>query len=114
MHGARLLRVIAGVAVLVTLAAMSVVLIPPYVANWKLQRYVNELLDDPATASQAPEAIRTKVVTRAAALRVPLHSDDVQVRASHGALRIDALYVVHVDVAGYTVDLHFRPAGGGS
>jgi hypothetical protein len=22
------------------------------------------------------------------------------------------LYIVHVDVAGYTVDLHFRPAAG--
>ncbi len=114
MTGARRLRMAAGVAVLFVLAAIAVVLVPPYVANWKLQRYVNELIDDPATAGQPPDSVRARVVSKAAALGVPLHSEDVQVRPSGKALHIDALYVVHVDVAGYTVDLHFRPAAGGT
>jgi hypothetical protein len=37
----------------------------------------------------------------------------VRVTADDGAVRIDVLYVVHVDMAGYTVDLHFRPTAGG-
>lgn len=114
MKPARLLRVAAGVLVLAALATVAAVLIPPYVANWKLQRYVNELIDDPATASQPPESVRGKVVNRAATLGVPLSPADVQVTPSNNALRIDALYVVHVDIAGYTVDLHFRPAAGGT
>jgi hypothetical protein len=114
VKGARLLRVAAGVVVLLVLAGIGVVLIPPYIANWKLQRYVNELIDDPATASQPPDAVRARIVNRAASLGLPLHSDDVQVSPSRNALRIDALYVVHVDIAGYSVDLHFRPAAGGS
>lgn len=114
MKGARLLRVAAGVLVLAALAAVGIVLIPPYAANWKMQRYLNELIDDPATAAQPPEAVRNQVLAKAASLGLPLTSPDVQVLPSHNALRIDALYVVHVDVAGYTVDLHFRPAAGGS
>jgi hypothetical protein len=41
-----------------------------------------------------------------------VNSDDVHVDVAQGAVRIDVLYIVHVDVAGYTVDLHFRPAAG--
>ena len=111
---ARRLRTAAGVAVLFVLAVVAIVLVPPYVANWKLQRYVNELIDDPTTASQPPDAVRSQSLSKAASLGVPLHGEDVQVRPSGRALRIDALYVVHVDVAGYTVDLHFRPAAGGT
>jgi len=110
----RVLRIAAGVAVLALLIGVAVVLIPPYVANWKLQRYVNELIEDPTIVKESPDAVRNKVRERAAALGLPLRNEDVQVMPSGNALRIDALYVVHVDVAGYTVDLHFRPAAGGT
>ena len=51
-----ILRKAAGVAVLVVLLAIGALLTPPYLKNWKLQRYVNGLVDDPGTA-----AIRTKL-----------------------------------------------------
>ena len=114
MAGTRLLRVAAGIAVLVVLAAIGIVLTPAYVENWKLQRYVNELLDDPATATQPLDVTRARIVNKAATLGLPVHTDDVQVTHSQNAIRIDVLYRVPVDVAGYTVYLHFRPAGGGS
>jgi len=110
----RLLRVAAGILVLVGLAGVGLVLVPPYAANFKLQRYLNELIDNPATASQSPDAVRAQVLTKASSLGLPLAPQDVQVTPSSNALRIDALYVVHVDIAGYSVDLHFRPAAGGS
>jgi hypothetical protein len=111
---ARSLRVVAGMAVLLILGAIAVILIPPYVQNFKLQRFINDLMDDPSTASLSPDMIRERVVNRAVALGLPVQSDDVQVKQVHNAIRIDVLYVVHVDVASYTVDLHFRPAAGGS
>lgn len=114
MNRERMPRLIAGVAVLVLLAGIGVILIPPYVDNWKLQRYVNALVDDPASATLAPSILQAQIVNKAASLGVPLHAEDVQVTSSNNALRIDALYVVHVDVAGYSVDLHFRPTAGGS
>jgi hypothetical protein len=109
-----MLRKIAGVAVLVILAAIGAMLTPPYIQNWKLQRYVNGLVDDPATATQPSEAIRDKVVSRGSALGLPVHTGDVQVTRPENSVRIEVLYIVHVDFAGYSVDLHFRPAAGGS
>ena len=114
MKSSQVLRTAAGVAVLLILVLVGVLLVPPYIQNWKLQRYVNELLDDPATANQAPEGVRAEVLNKAASLGLPVHSDDVHVAKSGAAMRIDALYVVHIGVGGYTVDLHFRPAAGGT
>jgi len=111
---ARWVRVIAGIAVLAILAAISALLVPPYVANWKLQRYVNGLIDDPSMIDRPPAAIQAQIAGKAASLGLPLRAADVQVTNSANTLRIDALYVVHVDIAGYSVDLHFRPAAGGS
>ena len=109
-----ILRKIAGVAVLVILVAIGAMLMPPYIQNWKLQRYVNGLVDDPATASQPSDAIRDEVVSRGAALGLPVHTGDVQVSRPANSVRIDVLYIVHFDFAGYSVDLHFRPTAGGS
>ena len=113
MSAARAPRLVAGVAVLLVLVALGILLIPPYAANWQLQSYVTELAGDPATAKLPPDAVRTRVLNQAAALGLPVHREDVRVTADDGAVRIDVLYVVHVDMAGYTVDLHFRPAAGG-
>ncbi len=105
-------RLIAGAAVLLILAAVGVLLIPPYAANWRLQSYVNDLVDDPGVGRLPPEAVRTRVLNEAASLGLPVHSDDVHVEVTDGNVKIDLLYIVHVDVAGYTIDLHFRPTGG--
>jgi hypothetical protein len=103
-------RVIAGIAVLVMLVLVGVLLIPPYIENFKLQRYLNDLDADEATARLPVDVIRTNVVNKAAALGLPVHGDDVRVtRSDDGALRIEVLYVVHVDMSVYSVDLHFRP-----
>jgi hypothetical protein len=105
-------RLIAGAAVLLILVAVGVLLIPPYAANWRLQSYVNDLADDPATAKSSPGVVRIQVLNKAAGLGLPVHGDDVRVGISPGAVKIDVLYIVHVDLAGYTIDLHFRPAAG--
>lgn len=106
----RWLRAVAGVIVLLMLATVGVLLVPSYVANWKLQRYLSDLTENPSAASV--ESIRPAVVNKAASLGLPVHSNDVHVEVSPGAVRVQVLYVVRVDVAGYAVDLHFRPAAG--
>jgi hypothetical protein len=98
--------------VLLILIILGVFLFPPYAANWQLQNYVNDLADDPATSKLPMEAVRTRVLNQAAALGLPVQSDNVHVGFTGSAVKIDVLYIVHVDIAGYTVDLHFRPAAG--
>lgn len=105
-------RLIAGAAVLLILIVIGVLLIPPYASNWRLQSYVNDLAEDPSTPKLPPEAVRTRVLNQAAGLGLPVHGEDIHVGITQGTVRIDVLYIVHVDVAGYTIDLHFRPAAG--
>lgn len=97
---------------LLILIVLGVVLFPPYAANWRLQNYVNDLVDDPATAKLPAEAVRTRILNQAAGLGLPVHGENVHVGVTEGAVKIDVLYIVHVDLAGYTVDLHFRPEAG--
>jgi len=108
----KIARLIAGAAVLLILVVVCVLLVPPYAANWRLQSYVNDLADDPATGKLPAETVRARVLNEAATLGLPVHGEDVRVAVSQDAVKIDVLYIVHVDVAGYTVDLHFRPAAG--
>jgi hypothetical protein len=109
---ARAPRLVAGATVLLILIVLGVVLAPPYAANWKLQNYVNELAEDASTAKRPPEAVRAQLVSKAAALGLPVSNDDVQVAISQGVVKIDILYILQVNLAGYAVDLHFRPAAG--
>jgi hypothetical protein len=109
----KIARRIAGAAILLILLTVGLLLIPPYMANWRLQNYVNDLADDPATAKEPTGAVRTQVLSAAASLGLPVHTEDVHVDATEAGVKIDVLYIVHVDMAGYTIDLHFRPTGGG-
>lgn len=103
-------RVAAGVAVLAVMLAVGVLLIPPYVENWKLQSFINDLAADPDIAKKPPETIRANIVNKAASLGLPVHTDDVRVTKVGDGFRIEVLYIVHIDLPIYTVDLHFRPA----
>jgi hypothetical protein len=106
-------RLIAGAAVLLILIGVGVVLIPPYATNWQLQSYVNALVEDSSTPKRTEDAVRTLVANKAKALGLPVSDGDVHVAISEGSVKIDVLYMVQVNVAGYAVDLHFRPGTGG-
>lgn len=105
-----MIRRLAGIAVLLAMAAIGVLLLPPYFENWKLQEYLNGLAADPAAAQLAPAILQANIVNKAAQLGLPVRSADVHVSRDSGALRVEVLYLIHVDLAVYSVDLHFRPA----
>ncbi len=41
---------------------------------------------------------------------LPVRTGDVQVAQGANSIKIEVLYVVHIDLPVYTVDLHFRPS----
>lgn len=107
--GANAWRVAAGIGVLVLLALVAVLLVPPYYENWQLQRFIGALAADPATPKRSLDLIHALVVDKAASLGLPVRTPDVHVTRSRSELKIEVLYVVHIDLPVYTVDLHFRP-----
>lgn len=104
---------LAAVIVLV-FAATTTRLAPPYIQNWKLQGYLNDLSEDTSTATTAPAVLEARVLDKASSLGIPLHTGDVTVEHHSSSLHIRALYVIRVDLPLYTVDLHFRPEAGGA
>lgn len=109
---ARTPRVIAAAAVLLILIVLGLILLPPYAKYWQLQSYVTSLAEDSATAKRPEQAVRAQILGRAAKLGLPVSDADVHVAISDGTVKIDVLYIVQVNIAGYGVDLHFRPAAG--
>jgi hypothetical protein len=105
-------RLIAGAAVLLILIVLAVSLLPPYAKYWQLQSYVTTLAEDSTTAKQPEQAVRAQILQRASSLGLPVTGGNVHVTVSEGAVKIDVLYMMQVNVAGYAVDLHFRPAAG--
>ena len=102
-------RVGAGVLVLVVLGLIGILLVPPYYHNLQFERFLGALVHDPVSAQRSPDLVRALVVDRAASMGIPVHSPDVHVTRIGDALKIEVLYVVHIDLPVYTVDLHFRP-----
>ena len=105
-------RIAAGVGVLVVLVLIAVLLAPPYYHDWQLQGYLRALVRDQATANRSADLVRALVVDKAAGLGLPVHTSDVHVTRSKDNVRIEVLYIVHIDLPVYTVDLHFRPGAG--
>ena len=105
-------RIAAGISVLVLLVLIGVLLAPPYYHDWQLQQYLKALVNDPATANRSPDLVRALVVDKAAALGLPVRTADVHVTGTPRQVKIEVLYIVHIDLPVYTVDLHFRPGAG--
>ncbi len=102
-------RVAGGVAVLLALIAVAVALAPPYLENMQFQRYLDRTIE----RSQNPGILVAEIVDHAGRLGLPVRAGDVHVTRSTNGLRVEIIYVVHVDLPLYTVDLHFHPAAGG-
>jgi hypothetical protein len=98
----------------VLLALVGFALLPPYIANFQFQQYLNSLVGDPAIATVAVAQVKDRVVAKASSLGIPLAQQDVHVTKTESEFKIEVLYLVRVDLKAYSVDLHFRPAAGGA
>ncbi|HWB96752.1 MAG TPA: hypothetical protein VG672_08625 [Bryobacteraceae bacterium] len=105
-------RIVAGCAVLVLLAAIGIRLLPLYLHNFQLQRFVEETTQRVSSQTVSDDVLRTQVVEKAVDLRLPIKAENVQVRHRPGGIRIDIRYAVEVDLPLYTVRLHFYPGAG--
>ncbi len=102
-------RMAAGIGVLLVLILVAFALVPAYVENIELQRY----LDSAVERNSSPDALVADVVNAAARLGLPVRAGDVKVTRVGNALRVDIIYIIRVDLPLYTVDLHFHPSAGG-
>lgn len=105
-------RIAAGIAILVILAATAVLLAPFYVRNMQLQQFLEESRQQQGVENKSAEMLQVAVADKAAQLGIPLRPEQVRVDRTGGSLRIEARYIVRIDLPVYTVDLHFHAGSG--
>jgi hypothetical protein len=98
-------RLVTGLAVLGTLVALLVVAAIVYVDNFRLHRYMDALVDGPASAVLSDSALRTRVVERAKELDLPVVAGDVSVSRVNGKPRIK---IARFGVQTYLVRMDLR------
>lgn len=106
------IRIALALALLVAFIGLVAELLPPYFRYLEFQRSLERIVADPVSRERPVAATSAAVVNEAARLGVPLRLGQVRVEKIDGRVRVEALYSVRVDLAIYTVDLHFRPRAG--
>lgn len=86
-------------------------LVPPYYESYAFRDAVKDEATHDTYSPKSESEIRTSVFKKAQEYDIPISEDDIQVVRGgsqyNGIVIIRAPYVVHVDLPGYPVDLHF-------
>jgi hypothetical protein len=105
------LKMLFGIFVIVSAVYVCAKLVPPYFGNYQFQDAIkNEATLDAYTAKSESD-IRDIIFTKAQNLEIPISKEDIKVQRQgfqgSALIVIQAPYVVHVDLPGYPLDLHF-------
>ena len=103
-------RLIAGLFVLGSLAAVLVALAPVYFDNFRLQRSLRELTRRAGATAAADETLRSQVLLRARQLDLPVTGADIRIEHDGGKVQVEMRYAVEMTLPLYRVDLHFHPS----
>jgi len=105
-------RLAAAAAVLAILGFLTVRLVPIYLHNLELQRFVADISHRSAAATRSDDVLRAWVLNKANDLDLPVRAGNVDVQRTSDTVRVEVRYVVRVDLPLYTVNLHFYPGAG--
>jgi len=85
--------------------------VPPYFENYQFQDIIKDEATHDSYASKSEEEIQDTLFRKAQDLNIPIAKDAIKVQRQgmnfNGTIIIHAAYVVHVDLPGYPLDLHF-------
>jgi hypothetical protein len=103
-----------GVFVIAASVYVGAKVIPPYVGNYQFEDAIRNEATLDAYSSKTETDIRALVFRKAQDLDIPISEDAIYVQRQgyqgSAVIIIRAAYVVHVDLPGYPLDLHFNPA----
>jgi hypothetical protein len=100
-----------GLFVIVGGVYVSAKIIPPYFENYQFQDAIKDEAIRDTYAAKSETDIRATLFRKAQDLNIPIAEDGIQVQRQgmqiNGSISIHAPYVVHIDLPGYPLDLHF-------
>jgi hypothetical protein len=84
---------------------------PPYFEAYQFQDAIKDEATHDSYVAKSEDEIRASIFKKAQDLEIPIAQDNIKVQRSglnfNGTIIIHAPYVVHVDLPGYPMDLHF-------
>lgn len=105
------IKLMFGIFVIVAAVYLGAELIPPYFENYEFQDAVKNEATLDTYSTKTENDIRTSIYKKAQDLDIPISEEQIHVQRSGaigtGMVIIRAPYVVHVDIPGYPVDIHF-------
>ncbi|MFZ0284064.1 MAG: hypothetical protein WAL32_02440 [Terriglobales bacterium] len=108
------IKLVFGIFLIVGSVILGAELVPVYYANYEFKDIISTEATLQTYTTKPESEIQDTIYKKAQELQIPLSKDQIKV-ARHGytgtgSLSIRAPYVVHVDLPGYPVDLHFDPS----
>lgn len=86
-------------------------IVPPYFEAYQFQDAVKDEATHDSYSGKSEGDIQDLLFAKAQDLNVPISKDAIKVQRQgmqyNGTIIIHAVYVVHVDLPGYPMDLHF-------
>jgi hypothetical protein len=105
------IKMLVGVFIIVGGLYASIKIIPPYFENYQFQDAIKDEAVRDSYSQKTEDDIRQTIVKKAQEFDIPVTEDNVHVvrqgNQFSGTVIIHAAYVVHVDMPGYPLDLHF-------
>jgi hypothetical protein len=106
------IKMFLGVFVIVGGLYVAIKVVPPYFNNYEFQDSIKDEATRDSYSPKTEDDIRKAVLKKAQQYDIPLTEDGIQVQRQgnqySGTVIIRAPYVVHVDLPGYPMDLHFE------
>ena len=104
---------ILSLAILVATVFAALRLVPPYIANYQFQDYIDNTARTATYNTVTEAALRKEIAARARELGIPIEERQVEVhKVQGGAVSIRTSYDVSVDLVARQVVLHFDLAAG--
>jgi hypothetical protein len=103
-------RLITASLVLGVMIAILATLAPVYLENYRLGRYVRDLVHTSNAAATPDETLRSQVLAQARQLDLPIQSADVKITRAQSRVEVQIKYAVEMDFPLYQVDVHFHPS----
>ena len=108
------IKLLFGLTVIVVSVYLGAELVPVYYANYEFQDTIKTEATLQTYTTKPEAEIQQMIFKKAQDLQIPLNKEQIKVQrhgtTGTGSLTIRAPYVVHLELPGYPMDLHFDPS----
>ena len=105
------MKMVFGILIIVGAVILIAALAPPYFSNYQFQDALKTESQMTTYTTKTEDVIRDEVFKKAQDMDIPITREQIKVVRNGvvgtGTVDIEASYIVHVNLPGYPVDLHF-------